>query len=381
MNGSDYKFVQTDSESVLNEMVSKYEELTGHTLLPADPDKMFISWVADIVVQERALINYAANQNIPSRAKGENLDALGEFLYRVARPQAEPAKCTMEFTISAPQSTAIVIPKGTKVTDSNQTLVWETVNDTVVPVGETTVQVGIVCQTPGTVGNGFGAGQINSLIDVDNVRFYKFCENVDTTSGGSEQADDTTYYELMRQSLEAYSTAGPKGAYEYHAKSVSSDIADVCAINPLEKPGYVNIFAVMQDGSIADDGTKKVILEACNDDKVRPLTDIVEVLDPEEVNFDVEITYYIDRSTEKSISDIAISVEAAVTEYIKWQVGKIGRDINPSKLYWLLRDSGIKRVDVKSPVFTALRDGSSREVPQVAKLGDIRVINGGYEDE
>ena len=45
------------------------------------------------------------------------------------------------------------------------------------------------------------------------------------------------------------------------------------------------------------------------------------------------------------------------------------------------RDTGIKRVDVISPVFTALRDGSSREVPQVARLDDIRIINGGYEDE
>lgn len=381
MNGTEYKFVQTDSGAVLNELISKYEELTGRTLLPADPDKLFISWVADIIVQERALLNYAANQNIPSRANGENLDALGEFLYGIVRPQAEPAECTVEFTISAPQSTAIVIPKGTKVTDSSQTLIWETVSDAVVPIDETTVQVKAVCQTSGTVGNGFRAGQINLLIDVDNVRFYKSCENIDTSSGGSEQADDTTYYELMRQSLEAYSTAGPKGAYEYHAKRVSSDIADVCAVNPLDKPGYVNIFAVMQDGSVADDGTKNAILEACNDDKVRPLTDIVEVLDPEEVDFDVEITYYINRGTEKSVSDIAISVEAAVAEYVNWQMGKIGRDINPSRLYWLLRETGIKRVDVKSPVFTALRDGSSREVPQVARLGDIRVINGGYEDE
>lgn len=381
MNGTEYKFVQTDSGAVLNELISKYEELTGRTLLPADPDKLFISWVADIIVQERALLNYAANQNIPSRANGENLDALGEFLYGIVRPQAEQAECTVEFMISAPQSTAVVIPKGTKVTDSSQTLIWETVSDAVVPIDETTVQVKAVCQTSGTVGNGFRAGQINLLIDVDNVRFYKSCENVDTSSGGSEQADDTTYYELMRQSLEAYSTAGPKGAYEYHAKSVSSDIADVCAINPLDKPGYVNIFAVMQNGSIADDGTKKAILEACNDDKVRPLTDIVEVLDPEEVDFDIEITYYIDRSTEKSVSDITISVEAAVAEYVKWQMGKIGRDINPSRLYWLLRDTGIKRVDVKSPVFTALHDSSSCEVPQVARLGDIMIINGGYEDE
>lgn len=381
MKGTDYKFVQTDSESVINELVSRYEELTGCTLLPSDPDKVFISWVADVIVQERALLNYAANQNIPSRAVGENLDALGEFLYGIVRPQAEPAKCTVEFTISAPQSTAIVIPKGTKLTDSSQTLIWETDVDAIIPIEEISAQVKAVCKTSGTIGNGFGAGQINALIDVDSVKFFKSCKNIGTSSGGSEQADDDTYYELMRQSLEAYSTAGPKGAYEYHAKRVSSDIADVCAVNPANKPGYVNIFAVMRDGRCADEGTKKAILEACSDDKVRPLTDIVEVLDPEEVNFDVDVTFYIDRTTEKSVNDIAVSVKAAAAEYVKWQTEKIGRDINPSRLIWLMKDTGVKRVDIKAPVFTSLCDGSSQAVPQIAHSGSIRIINGGYEDE
>ena len=73
MRGTEYKFVQADSAAVLSELTAKYEDLTGRTLLPADPDRIFISWVADIIAQERALLNYAANQNIPSRAAGEIL--------------------------------------------------------------------------------------------------------------------------------------------------------------------------------------------------------------------------------------------------------------------------------------------------------------------
>lgn len=381
MSSRYYKFVQTDGKEVLNELVSKYEELTGHTLLPADPDKLFISWVADVIAQERALINYAANQNIPSRASGENLDALGEFLYGVARPQAKAARCTMRFEISAPQNTSVAIPKGTRISDASKALVWETERDEVIPIGSTEAEVSAVCQTLGTAGNGYTPGQINLLIDVDDILFFKSCANTDISSGGSEQATDAEYYEIMRQSLERFSAAGSKGAYEYYAKTVSLDIADVCAVTPESKPGYVDIYAVMKDGSIADEGTKAAIAEACGSEKVRPLTDVVEVLDPEETEFNIDLTYYVDKASEKSLGDIAAAVENAVSEYIRWQRGKIGRDINPSQLMWLLRDTGVKRIDVKEPVYTVLRDGSSRNAPQIAKLGSVKTANGGYEDE
>lgn len=376
-----YKFVETDSESIEKMLVESYEQLTGRTLLPADPDKVFISWVTQLIVQERALINFAAGQNIPSRAIGENLDTLGEFIYNVQRPQAQPAEVDVRFEISAPQSSAVPIPKGTKLTDTSKTLVWETTEDAAVPIGAKYALARAVCQTAGEIGNGFVEGQINTLIDVDNVPFYKAVTNTTTSSGGSETADDNTYLELMRKSLEAYSTAGPKGAYEYHAKAVSTAIADVCAINPIDKPGHVEIYAIMNDGTIADSGTKQDILAACNDDRVRPLTDIVEVCDPAEVEFDVDLTFYVDQSTQKSINDIQTAVDAAVEEFVSWQTAKIGRDINPTQLMWFLSNSGIKRAEIASPEFTSLRDGTARLTPQVAKIGTVTVTFGGYEDE
>lgn len=378
---SDYKFVDTDSESIEKTLVENYERLTGRTLLPADPDKIFISWVTQLIVQERALINFAAGQNIPSRAIGENLEALGEFIYNVKRPQAQPAEVDVRFEISAAQDFAVAIPKGTKITDTSQALTWETMEDTAVPIGAIYATARAVCQTAGEVGNGFAEGQISTLIDVDNVPYFKAVTNTTTSSGGSETADDNAYRELMRESLEAYSTAGPKGAYEYHAKAVSTAIADVCAINPINKPGHVEIYAIMTDGTIADSGTKQDILAACNDDKVRPLTDVVDVCDPAEIEFDIDITYYVDQNTQTSIRDIQAAVNAAVEEYVKWQTAKIGRDINPVQLTWYLHNSGIKRVEIASPVFTSLRDGSQRLTPQVAKKGAISVSFGGYEDE
>ena len=53
----------------------------------------------------------------------------------------------------------------------------------------------------------------------------------------------------------------------------------------------------------------------------------------------------------------------------------MGRDINPSKLVELMMAAGIKRVDVREPVFRVV------ENTHVAKLGDKNVINGGNENE
>lgn len=378
---SEYKFIETDSEKIVSEIVESYESKTGRTLLPADPDKVFISWIASLIVQERSLINFAAGQNIPSRAIGENLDNLGEFIYNVKRPQAKAAECILGFELSAPQVSDIPIPKGTKVTDKSKKLVWETTSDVFVPIGDTYIEVGAVCQTAGIIGNGYAEGQINTLIDVDNVIFFKSVTNVNTSSGGTQTATDAEYFELMRQSLEAYSTAGSKGSYEYHAAAVSTEIGDVCAINPAEKPGHVEIYAIMKNGSIADDIIKQQILAACSDDKVRPLTDYVEVLDPTQVIFDISVNFFVDKNSSKSISDITAAVNAAVSEYAAWQTQKIGRDINPSRLMWLLQSTGIKRAEITQPVFTELADGSSQNTPQVARTGKITVTFGGYENE
>lgn len=85
----------------------------------------------------------------------------------------------------------------------------------------------------------------------------------------------------------------------------------------------------------------------------------------------------------QSAAEIADAVNAAVAEYTAWQCAKLGRDINPSHLIGLLMRTGIKRVELTSPVFTDLRDGSeaAANVPQVAKIGTITITNGGYEDE
>ena len=376
---SDYQFVSTDTEALQAQMIVAYERICGVTVQPASPERLFIQWVASIILQERQLLNYAGNQNIPSRAVGENLDALAELFYMRERPQAHSATCTVRFYISAAQEQAVLVPFGTRVSDSSNTLIWETEADAYIPAGETHIDLPLRCQTPGTVGNGWAAGQLNVCIDL--FAYYSRCENITESAGGRDRATDAEFYELLRASQDAYSTAGARGAYIYHAKKVSPEIADVVANSPT--PGVVKLYVLESSGRPAGGGLKAQGLAACNPDEVRAFTDLVSVADPETVSYNVDLTYYLSEESQVKAADVQKAVEEAVRQYIAWQCGRLGRDINPSYLHGLLMQTGIKRAVIAEPVYTSLRDGRQAEnsVPQVAAVGTVSIKSGGWEDE
>ncbi len=387
----DYEFIPTDAEEIVSLLTEAYEEITKTTVHPASPERLFIQWASGIIIHERVLNNYTGNQNIPSRAAGKNLDALAELVLEQERPGAKAAVCTMRFYISVPQEFAVLIPAGTRVTDEKVQLVWETGADAYVDVGESFADVRVRCQSTGTVGNGYEIGQIDTLVDIYD--YYSKCENITASEGGADAATDQEFYEIMRASMDGYSCAGSLGGYAYFAKRVSTEIADVVPNSPT--PGVVYIYVLMDDGNPAGEEMKKTVFEACSGEKVRAFTDHVHMGDPEAVPYNIDFTYYVPRDTAISSAEIQKAVEQAAAEFVKWQCGKLGRDINPSKLYHMLMETGVKRVDMREPSFVELRDGKlpllldpdapgheySKTVPQIAKIQDIHILNGGYEDE
>ena len=445
---SEYQFVNNDTAALQADMIALYEQMTGLTVHPASPEKLFIAWVSAALVQAYAMMNYVGNQNIPSRANGENLDALGELFYAIERPEATSAICTEQFTISEAQNFDIAIPAGTRVTDASRSLFWETTAEAVIPAGQTTAAVTVRCQTAGVGGNGYVAGQLNTIVDV--FQYYSSCTNLTTSDGGSDAATDEEYYALLKASQDAYSTAGPIGAYAYHARRVSTEISDVKVVRlrmviDKELPVYshhaflsadglhldtlevnagspnvdytaseedglvtitlletgsiydndtisirgiadyagcIDIYALMSDGSAASATIKDLILAACNDETVRPLTDKVSVKDPESVSYNINVTYYTSDDNTASSTEVSAAVNAAIDEFKAWQAARIGRDINPSKLIQYIMGTGVvKRVNVIAPVFTSLRDGSDHNTPQLAVIGTTTVTNGGVEDD
>ena len=344
----DISYVETDTETIVNTLIQGYEKIAGRTLYPADPARLFILWVADIIVQERVNIDFSAKQNIPRYAEGEYLDSLAELFKGAERLEPEKARTTLQYTLSIPLEVA-----------------------TTIPAGQRTGNVEAECQTEGESGNGFVPGQINQPIDV--FPYYESVENITESAGGADRESDAAFYERMRESVETYSTAGPLGGYEYFAKSASALISDVKATSP--KPGEVDVRVLLTGGELPGEEILKEVLDILNADTVRPLTDHVTVAAPQAVPYNIDVTYYTQEGGALSADTIAADVAAAVKSFQKWQAEKMGRDVNPSRLIALLMQTGVKRVEVRSPVFATVADNA------VAQVGTVSVVNGGAERE
>lgn len=365
----DIQFVESDPEQIITTMVETYEAMTGRTLYPASPERLFIAWLASIIVQQRALINQTAKQNIPRFADGEYLDELAGLFKDVERLPAESAKATFRCYISEEQDSSVFIPQGTRITVSGE-LMFATDELVEIPAGDLYADVTGTCMTPGTEGNGYTAGQIKEIVDVYD--YYQKIENITTSSGGTEIEDDDSFYNRMRESMESFSTAGPAGAYKYFAESASNAVQDVVATSP--DAGEVDVRILPKDRSGDASELIAIVEAALNDEKVRPLTDSVTVQLPDDVTFNVSVKYYISRDDSASATIIADAAAQAVDDYIEWQIEKMGRDINPSKLHAMLMNAGVKRVEITYPEFTEVDE------TEVAKLGTKTVVNGGLED-
>lgn len=375
---TEYQFVSTDAAALIAQLVASYEADSGETLQPASPEHVFIRWLASVILQERAELNHAGNQNLASRAEGSYLDELGEDIYNVTRPAAKAAMTTERFTLTAAQASAVLIPAGTRVTDKSSTLFWETTEDAYISIGDTYADVQVRCMTAGSAGNGWQPGQICVIVD----RFSAYLSavtNQTASEGGAEAADDDEYFELMAASLDSQSTAGAESSYIYWAKTVSTEIADVVANTPSD--GVIKIYALMSDGTLAGSEIKSAILAACSANLHRPLTDHVQAADATAVSYNITFTYYIPSDTDMSAADIQAAVQEAVNKYVAWQAGKFGRDISPDRLRYYLMQAGVKRVTLTYPAFTVLGDGSDGSAPEIASVGTVTITNGGYEDE
>jgi len=367
----DISFVDTDAAAIENALIQSYERFTGRTLYPADPARLFVLWVADIIIQERVNIDFSAKQNLPRYAEGEYLDSLAEIFKDAYRLEAKRAKTTLKFTLSVTLETATIIPAGTRATADGE-IMFQTLEALTILAGGKSGTVTAECLTAGEIGNGFVPGQINQLVDI--FPYWESVQNVSESDGGADEESDAAFYDRMRESMETFSTAGPLGAYEYFAKTASALIVDVKATSP--EPGEVDVRVLLAGGELPGTEMLKTVSDILSADKVRPLTDHVTVAAPATVPYSIDFTYYTQEGAAVSGATVADNIAAAVQSFKEWQGAKMGRDVNPSRLIALLMQAGAKRVEVRSPAFTKVTENA------VAVLnGTAVIVNGGAESE
>ena len=361
-------FIDTDTDTIKSEIIAQYEEISGRTLATADPVRLFLETIAALIVKQRVLINYTGKMNLLAYAVGEYLDRLGD-LVGVERIGAGCATSHFKITLSAVRPTAVTVPQGTRISPEDN-VYFALDDDVVIAAGDTEATATGTCLSTGTIGNGYAAGEIKKI--VDPVAYVASIVNTTESDGGADEEDDESLRERIREAPESFTTAGSTGAYAYWAKTASALIEDVAVVSPT--PGEVNIYPLLEGGKLPTEEILADVLEIVSDDKVRPLTDKVKALSPTEVSYNLNVTYYIDTDNKTTASTIRKAVESAIDEWMLWERSKLGRDINPTELYYRIRNAGAKRADIKSPSFTSVPATS------LAVIGTKSVTYGGLED-
>ena len=377
MNLPEINFVTADKEVVENEVFALYTTITGRKLASADPICLFLLAITNIVILLLNRINDTGKQNLLAYARGANLDHIGIAL-GVERLQATGAVTTMKLTASMARPEGIAIPKGTRFTSGDGAF-FALTEPYYLSANETSILVKAVCTEASVKGNGYPIGSITTL--VDPIPYIASVTNTTISEGGADVETDDAFRERIREAPESFSCAGAEGAYEFFTKKASALISSVKVVSP--KPGDVVVYPGLVSGEIAKAEILTLVETALTDKKVRPLTDNVSVKAPIAKNYSINLQYYIDSDNAYYADTIKARVDEAVTDYIKWQSGKVGRDIIPSELIRRIMEAGAKRVTVTSPIFTVVKDGRKEDGYQVelAQCTGKTITYGGVEHE
>ncbi len=363
-------------EDIRREMVADYEafmsQVTGCPLAldRASPHRMELYAAAAQLYHALQYIDRAGKQNLLKYSYSEFLDNLAAFKGLSREPEAA-ATTTLRFTLSAARKTAAGIPVGTRAAVPEWSVFFATTRYMEIPAGEISVDVPASCTVTGDAGNNLAIGELSKL--VDPIPYMASVANITMTAGGAEVESDDHLAERICLFPGSYSTAGPEASYRYHAKTFNVNVGDVVVVSD-QAAGAVDLYFLMADGSKPPEEMITGLENYLRDNNIRPMTDLVRVAAPAEVEYSINLTYYINRSDSSRAVDIQTAVAAAVGKYAAWQRA-IGRDINPSKLGEMVMAAGAKRVEMTAPANQIVGAKS------VAVLTGQAVHYGGLEDD
>ncbi len=144
---------------------------------------------------------------------------------------------------------------------------------------------------------------------------------------------------------EAFSVAGPEGAYQYHVLTVAPWARDVSAITT--QPGVVRV-TVLRSGSdsIPTEGERETIRLHLRDEAMRPLTDVVQVLPPtvRTVTIEARLTLYPG-------PDAGVVQSQATATLGDWleRNRMLGMNLRRSAIFAKLHQEGVHSVELLAP--------------------------------
>lgn len=316
--------IENDPVAIAAEIKARYEEILGKSVAAGSPEMGIFNAIAYRESLLRGSIQSAGLQMLVAFSTAPVLDFLGE-LVGVTRLSPQNALCTLVLTLTD-DHTDTVIPEGTRVQSTDGLAIFATQNEVFMAEGETTAEVTAIAQTAGAAGNGYAAGKISVILDPHP--FLLSAENDAVTVAGSDQETDEQLRDRIKLAPASFSVAGPRDAYIFFAKSASPLIIDVAITQPV--PGTVNVYPLVEGGEETPAEILGLVNDILNDDKIRPLTDTVNVIAPSKVEYTLDIELTTITGT-VSVDAIA-AVTEAIQEFTQLQANKMGRDVISTKI-------------------------------------------------
>lgn len=362
-------------KKLLNQMIDwfleKRKEVTGETITlgEADERRLMIQVAAYYLFHGFEMVDSAGKMNLLKYSIGGFLENLGTFK-GITRLPAAAATVTLRFSINEPRENAITIPRGSRAT-AGDGVFFSTTEYMEIEAGNLYVDVPAVCSKTGTSGNIYQAGEIKAM--ETRIPFVDAVSNVTPSANGRDIETDEELRERIFLAPDAYSTAGSEDSYKFHARKYDPAMADIQVTAP--SAGKISIKVLTAGGEIPNEEYIGGLQKYISDPAIKPLTDEITVSAPDQMQFDVNLTYYIGKSDTSKAETIQKTIDAAISSYIKWQQSAIGRDINPDELIKFIKNAGAKRVVITSPEYEVVKAG------YCARLRTKSVTYGGLEDD
>ena len=261
------------------------------------------------------------------------------------------------------------IPQFTEVESKDGLFIFQTTESKTIKSGELYVDIEAVCETPGSSSNNYKTGTINNLITP--LSYIENIKNITITSGGADDEDADALRDRIRQAPEKFSNAGSKGAYIYHTLSAHQSIIDVEVTSP--SPGIVNVFPLTENGCPSDE-IIKIVQKHLNSEKIRPLTDFVQVIPPESIVFSISATLIL--YSYADIETVNKTITSKLNEYKVALSEKLGKDVVHTQIITILNSIyGVYKVILNTPNDIEIKEN------QWAELTSYDIKFGGYIDE
>ncbi len=294
-------------QSGLNSINKQITDYTSSSIIG-----VILAAIASVISELSTDITTAQQQAYLSTATGTDLDNKAND-YGIVRKQATFAQWTFVATKQIPSTQNITIPQNsivtTQPTPTIPAITFSTTSDVILGSGSTSVNIPVVCQQAGTIGNIAPNTYLlwgSAVPGIDGVEFV-------STANGVPAIDTETDSALRARALASFAglSISTSAWYKNTADSVTG-ISSASVVPQGRGPGTVDIYVVGEGNTIPSSTLISTVQSTI--DAGRIITDNAKVWAPAAVV--VNVTMSIVASSGYDPVATAASVQTAITNYI-----------------------------------------------------------------